>query len=330
MSAYKQFLASDITVTPFKVNKAFYFEGGDALTGSNVSIDRFLGKNIESSPFISGSNPTTGHISTQDQELVYNSVKELYYSNYLSSSYSDAPQTQSLVPGNDTEGDRYIGSTQSSGRYFNYPQTDLTFQRFFPTGSDNIIGVISIPSRLFGDYIHPNSFEFISESGSIVDDGEGNIISTADNSIIGNIFYYHGIITITNDPSGSSSGGGYGAGLYGSAIYGGGVGSSDLISNIVNSSRVTCSFSSSYDIYETQYKCTARDNEFNFSLNPSLIQNNTTGSALGFVTESYFAPYVTTVGLYNEAQELLAVGKLSQPLPLSMTTDTTILINIDR
>ena len=104
MSAYKQFLASDITVTPFKVNKAFYFEGGDALTGSNVSIDRFLGKNIESTPFISGSNPTTGHISTQDQELVYNSVKELYYSNYLSSSYSDAPQTQSLVPGNNTEG----------------------------------------------------------------------------------------------------------------------------------------------------------------------------------------------------------------------------------
>jgi hypothetical protein len=39
---------------------------------------------------------------------------------------------------------------------------------------------------------------------------------------------------------------------------------------------------------------------------------------------------VTTVGLYDENQNLLAVGKLSQPLPTSATTDTTILVNIDR
>jgi hypothetical protein len=41
-------------------------------------------------------------------------------------------------------------------------------------------------------------------------------------------------------------------------------------------------------------------------------------------------PYITTVGLYNENQELLAVAKLSQPLPTSRTTDTTIVINLDR
>ena len=49
-----------------------------------------------------------------------------------------------------------------------------------------------------------------------------------------------------------------------------------------------------------------------------------------FATESYFDPYVTTVGLYNNDQELLAVGKMAQPLPTSRTTDTTILVNIDR
>jgi len=327
MSAYKQFLASDIIVAPFEVNKAFYFEGGNALTGSNVSIDRFLGKNIQSNPFISGSNPNTGYISIQDQELVYESIKELYYSNYISSSYGSPVQTQSLVPGEDEAGNRFIGPTQSDGRYFNYIQTDLTFKRYFPTGSNDTIGVISIPSRLFGDYIHPNSFEFIAPSGTLIDDGEGNILLSSSNEIIGNIFYYHGIITITSG-SGASGGGGYGIGTYGSALYGGG--GENITSNIINSSDITCSFSSSYTIYETQYKCTARDNEFNFSLNPSLIENNTTASLLGFVTESYFAPYVTTVGLYNDAQELLAVGKLSQPLPLSITTDTTILINIDR
>ena len=49
-----------------------------------------------------------------------------------------------------------------------------------------------------------------------------------------------------------------------------------------------------------------------------------------FVTGSYFSPYATTVGLYDDAQNLLAIGKLSQPLPISRTTDTTIFINIDR
>ena len=34
--------------------------------------------------------------------------------------------------------------------------------------------------------------------------------------------------------------------------------------------------------------------------------------------------------MYNDDHELLAVGKLAQPLPTSQTTDTTILVNIDR
>lgn len=324
MSAFKQFLASDVIVTPFEVNKSFSFEGGDALTGSNVSIDRFLGKNIESEIFISGSNPSTGYISKQDQELVYNSIKELYYSNYLSSSFGDNILTASLIPGADEEGDRLIGPPQSDGKYFNYEQTDLRYPKYFPTGSNNTIGVISIPSRLFGDYIQPNSFVFNSPSASLTDDGEGNIINN--NQIVGNIFYSHGIITLTNDGEPGSDG--YGAGRYGEALYG--LGDTQFINDVIVSSNVTCSFSSSYDIFETQYKCTIRESEFNFSLNPSLIINNTTGSALGFVTESYFSPYITTVGLYSEDQELLAVGKLSQPLPSSPTTDTTILINIDR
>lgn len=324
MSAFKQFLASDVIVTPFEVNKSFSFEGGDALTGSNVSIDRFLGKNIESEIFISGSNPSTGYISKQDQELVYNSIKELYYSNYLSSSFGDNILTASLIPGADEEGDRLIGPPQSDGKYFNYEQTDLRYPKYFPTGSNNTIGVISIPSRLFGDYIQPNSFVFNSPSASLTDDGEGNIINN--NQIVGNIFYSHGIITLTNDGEPGSDG--YGAGRYGEALYG--LGDAQFINDVIVSSNVTCSFSSSYDIFETQYKCTIRESEFNFSLNPSLIINNTTGSALGFVTESYFSPYITTVGLYSEDQELLAVGKLSQPLPSSPTTDTTILINIDR
>jgi hypothetical protein len=82
-------------------------------------------------------------------------------------------------------------------------------------------------------------------------------------------------------------------------------------------------------IFETQYKCTIRENEFNFSLNPSLISGSE-GQVYGFVTGSIFTPYITTIGLYNDQQELLAVAKLSQPLNSSDTTDTSILINMDK
>jgi len=337
MSAYKQFLTSDIIVTPFEVSKAFNFEGAAALTGSNVSIDRFLGLNT-SSLFDPNTDPTTGQVSTQYQRLVYDSVKELYYSNYLSSSYGDNVTTGSLVPGADTEGDRLVGSSQSTGKYFNYPQTSLTYQKYFPTASNSVVGVISIPGRLFGEYILPNSFTITAESGSIFDDGEGNLILSASNQICGNIFYQHGIAVIIDDTAGV--GDVYGTGVYGTAEYG--VGDLTFVTNFITSSNVTCSFSSSYTIYETQYKCTMRENEFNFTLNPSISSGSVAiSSSIGtfytpgqylenFATASYFSPYVTTVGLYNDNQELLAVAKLSQPLPVSPTTDTTILINLDR
>lgn len=317
MGAYKQFLTSDIIITPFEVNKSFTFQGASELTASAVSIDRFLGLNT-SSLFNPTIDPKTGQVSgsTQYQRLIYNSIKELFYSNYLSSSYGDPANVGFIVPGNDEAGDVLVGPPSSTGRYFNYKQTDLTFAKYFPTASDSTIGVISIPSRLFGNYIQPNSFIWKSSSFTIIDDGEGNLISGS--AIYGNIFYYQGLAIITS-------------------------GSSADILNFVTSSAVTCSFSSSLTIYETQYKCTIRSNEFNATLNPSA---ELSGSILSYsgsyfyqpnggiptdnVTGSYFAPYVSTVGLYDEDQNLLAVGKLAQPLPTSATTDITILVNMDR
>ena len=43
MSAYKQFNTQDLIISPFEVNKGFYFIGGEILTGSNVGIDRYIG-----------------------------------------------------------------------------------------------------------------------------------------------------------------------------------------------------------------------------------------------------------------------------------------------
>ena len=121
MSAYKQFLAADITVVPFEVNKAFSYKGVE-LDASDVSINRFLGTNLSGTLFNPDTDPTTGQTSIEYQRLVYSSIQELYYSNHLSSSYNDSAITASLVPGTNTEGDRYVGPAQSDGRYFNYNQ----------------------------------------------------------------------------------------------------------------------------------------------------------------------------------------------------------------
>jgi hypothetical protein len=297
--AYKQFLASDIIVTPFVVNKGFSFKQSE--WGAEAQVDKFLGT---SGSFLTNTS-TTGVINTEYQVLVYNSVKELYYSNFLTQSYGDVLQVGYIVPGVNSEGNVLVGSPDSTGRYFNYLQSTLTASRFWPTGSGAQVGVISVSAKLFGEYIQPNSFkyEFISASitHTLTDDGEGNLLSGSIN--VGNIIYPHGLAIITSQL---------------------------LASGSIDVSNVTCSFSSSMTIYETQYKCTIRENEFNFSLNPSLISGSTDGTAYNYVTSSYFSPYVTTVGLYDEYQNLLAIGKLAQPLPTTATTDTTILINIDR
>ena len=323
MTAFKQLLASDIIVTPFEVNKAFRFTGSAALTGSNVGIDRLLGQNIQG--LFTLSESTTGNVGVEYKRLVYNSIKELYYSNYLSSSYGDPVSVPYIIPGTDTAGNVLVGPSSSAGRYENYLESTLTTERYFPVTPDAVIGVISIPSRLFGDKIQPGSFNITSDSGSITDDGNGNLIFSLDGEYCGNITYQHGLAVLTKDNFGSGSV--YGVGTYGTGIYGSTT--NPFIENIINSNNVTCSFSSSYTIYETQYKCTFDPSEFNFSLNPSILSGSA-GNVYDFATGSYFNPYVTTVGLYNEAQDLIAVGKLAKPLPSNNVTDTTILINIDR
>jgi hypothetical protein len=308
MSYLKSLTSNDVIVTPFKVNKSFTFKGSSSLIEPDVEIDRFLGKNLTGLFSLdTGSEPITGYIFPQYQRLIYTSVKELYYSNYISS------------------------SLLASGSYENYLQTTLNFERYFPTASDSTIAVFSIPSKLYGEYIHPTSFYISAESGSVGDDGEGNLINLSDGEICGNIIYNQGIAIITNDgtPENDNEGVGvYGVGIYGESTYG--ANPPSFILNFISSSQITCSFNSSYNIYETQYKCTIRANEYNGSLNPSLLKSGSTNTYKDFVTGSDFSPYVTTIGLYNENQELIAVAKLAQPLPTSQTTDTTILINIDR
>lgn len=315
MSVYKPFLTEDVTVVPFKVNKSFTFNGLTVITSSGIDI--FRGTNITSSLWVSGSYPT-GYNSKQDEILVYNSIKELYYSNYLLNPSGSPADTASFNPDGTITGDPYTPS------YYNYLSTTLPADRVFPTGSGDIIGVYSIPSNLFGEYIKPGTFGLSSGSLYIYDDGEGNLLINSQN--VGNIIYEHGMVILTN--GGSNTAGGYHYVNYHVSSYG--EQSSFSIGTILSNTQLTCSFQSTITIYEAQYKCTIRENEFGFSQNPSLISGSSNSGIISdFATGSYFNPYVTTVGLYNNNKELLAVAKLAQPLPLSDITDTNIMVNLD-
>ena len=84
-------------------------------------------------------------------------------------------------------------------------------------------------------------------------------------------------------------------------------------------------------MYENEYQCTVEEHEFLETLNPSArkIRSNECPDFADFATGSLFRPYVTTIGLYNEHNELLVVGKLGQPIRMSNETDTTFVLRWD-
>jgi len=323
MSAFKQFTTKDVYITPFNAQKGFDFTG-TALTASDVGIEVYYGENPTSSVFVSSSATTTGFVYLQNTTGVYNSIKQLYYTNYLTSSRGDDAVTQSIVPGVTREDDRFVGPINAP-IFDNYLQSTVTQSRYFPTGSGtgSRLSAISIPAKLFGENIVPFTFEttYTSSGGlglRVVDDGDGNLIinsisgsaSESINEVVGQIFYSHGIATFTTKSLTD-------------------LGNDVTLSGSANLDNLQIKFSSSITIYENQYKCTINENEFQYSLNPTLLSGSLDDVYYDYVTGSFFTPYITTVGLYNEQNELLVVGKLSNAVPISQYIDTTIIINFD-
>ena len=72
----------------------------------------------------------------------------------------------------------------------------------------------------------------------------------------------------------------------------------------------------------------AKNSQFNYSENPSFISGST-----GEVLYNNFinAPqtFITTIGLYNDENELLAVAKLSKPLIKDFTKEALVRVKLD-
>lgn len=82
------------------------------------------------------------------------------------------------------------------------------------------------------------------------------------------------------------------------------------------------------NVSTAHYFVRATNREFNFSNNPTF----TTGTD-GTFAESTFErdphTYITTVGMYNDANEMIAVAKTSQPIPKSFDKEVLIKVKLD-
>jgi hypothetical protein len=85
---------------------------------------------------------------------------------------------------------------------------------------------------------------------------------------------------------------------------------------------------SSEHVKSTYYFVRVKNAEYNYSNNPSFV----TGSYGDLRYSTFFQDpqvYITTVGLYNNNKELLAVAKLSKPILKSFTREALIKVKLD-
>lgn len=294
MSAFIKLNKQDAFITPYTAHKTWSIANDE--TGS-YGIQEYTALSSSGTIF-----PKEATLTTDNQyaELVYRNLKHLYYSG-ISGSYTPI------------------------SHYESYDQSTLydNTVRYLPTTAS----VLSIPKDIFGHAIKPGtvtiessgSYEkyisssfvsggFIYEPSSdgfrIYDNGEGVLLDRSNGNVkVGDIIYTHGQIIITDQ---------------------------ETISDLGTVKHYTIGFKSSYDVFTHTYNCRSNQSQLNFSQNPTTYNNTlTSGSINSNITGSEFQPYVTTVGLYNDAHELIAIGKLGQPIPKSQYMDTTFVVKFD-
>lgn len=288
---------------------------------------------ISSSNDIEISSPLTAE---QQSKLLYRSLDQLYYRQ---------PNTSEVI-------DDYGYVDLASYTYEKYSTTTLEGKDVRTLGEKafvievprDVAGIAIKPTSFllstrnpFGDYILPdyidadyivegtalpgqgNTVEDYVETGyiedgyvvgssgvadlTLIDDGNGNIIDNDTNTKVGDIIYSHGIIVITDETI-----------------------ATNFIDQLIVDYRLY--FKSTKEILTHNYRCKVRETQLNATYNKTAY-DNTTGELNTNIQNSYFEPYVTTVGLYNETHELVAVAKLSKPHPKSQFIDTTFVVSLD-
>ena len=320
MSAFKKLKSTDAFVTTYVAKKSWNITGS-ALGDHGVQGLSLITSSGNIYPNSSDDyGPTETGISNQgtyNKKITYRAIKQLYYSNYNNTNGSI------LEPNlyNSATGSTSTTSNEfTSSKFFeNFEQSSFRdFEGIQPSGSrylNNVGFVFSIPTDIIGTHIEPSSFKLTPSSSinpydrnggrpPIIDNGEGILMlsESAQYTNVGNIIYTHGVIILTDNL---------------------------IASRFTDNPRLNkLEFKSNQPIYTYNYHCKVSDYEYNHTLNPSALSGSD-NKLKDNVSGSSFNPYITSIGLYNDAQELIAVGKLSQPLQKPSTTELSIQVKLD-
>lgn len=365
MSAYKKLNKQDVYVSAYTARKNWE-ASGSLLSGYGIEVARGFSGSLQAylDPIYLRDNAPYDWILPRYEHITYRGIKQLYYSNEFtasldqSASYDNYNQS-SFTPGTrnlqdevgvisiprDVTGmalqpntivldaltediDNYVwyDESEDSGSYGVNPSYPTDYFVSDPVLGDpmyveyinNIFGSsnqISCDDYISGEssYVDETTGEYIDalpgqHTIALIDDGEGNLIysgsqgvSCADQSIVGNIIYTHGQVIIT-DPT--------------------------IARYYTTYLRPIVDWKSNQPIYTYNVHCKVKDSEMNYTLNQTALSGSN-GDIAPNISGSEFEPYVSTVGLYNDANELLAVAKLGQPIPKSSKTDMTFVVKID-
>jgi hypothetical protein len=251
-----------------------------------------------------------------------------------------------------------LGYLNSSSGIYSYPLFSLLNRAFYSSQSiveygtssaavtqftpSQSLYVFNIANQSVGDGIKPGSFSVrVSGSSPILDDGYGRLYVNNTGSVIGNIFYKHGIAMVKNNKTAPSQ-----------SISTNGLKLAPFLSVDVN-------YTSSFTITEHTVVCKVRPTEFNTSVfnhtigyykvvtgsyvsaSQTITYNNyvpnisssataTSGESISGLFESgSLTPYVTTIGLYDKNFNLVAMAKLANPVPRTKNVDQTFIVKFD-
>lgn len=295
---YKKLSDDDVRTTPYTARKKW------SLNDKSDYLTFHIG--IKESPFDPSSgrkNPNTGIY----MRSVYEMIKHRYYDkNNLS---------------------EYFGVKDPS-------KVDLSN---FPEQEEDernaLVYVLKISSQIFGKRIVPGTFKVQSkiEENPItaVDDENGNLISEKTGTQIGNVFYTDGVVVLTNPPEQvfevKEEDVDYlfdeDQNLF-TAYPDYEKNSFDLLFQ-----RFDLEFESLVRNFEHEISATINSDEFGTTTNPTARKAQ--GEPIEPLADGNFRPYVTSIGYYNDDGELIATGKLAQPIKLPENTPMTILGRFD-
>jgi hypothetical protein len=335
--AFKRFDPEDFVVSSDSITSTLWSTGAPTLTEFYTSSVQAAGS---SGNYYLSVYQTASNLSTAAVQF------DIAYADSLG---SGSALYNSIVPQNSYTKTVY-------GQYRSLILEDENANFIFGTGNNIVTGsnfwVISIERANYKQSLFPGSLN-LSLSGS------GGVINLTDNSLDSSVNQFIGASQVFQLISGSNGT----AGTLANSGYVAGSGSYGLVfpqlgtillnpSAISQSIRVAPSRSNNSDglnnqrlfdsivlgdsfALNSQETVTsdyvfvrARNSEFNYSENPSFISGST-----GEVIYDNFinAPqvYITTVGMYNDSNDLLAVAKMSRPLLKDFTKEALVRVKLD-